>query len=116
MEFGPNTPELGRTQYFLGAVVLILNITFISVGFIRRMNDVTGTLKGPANNSLIYYHINTSYAKLNTNQTIANNLFKVLSYLEKFITLIFKILHVLELNNMKYNNALYIVKNLDTIN
>lgn len=53
VSFAPNTPELGRTQYFLGAVVLILNITFLSVGFVSFMNDVTGTLNGPANNNII---------------------------------------------------------------
>lgn len=41
-------PEFGRTQYFLGAVVLILNNTFLSEGFVRVMKAVTGTLNGPA--------------------------------------------------------------------
>ena len=45
--FGSTTPQLGRTQYFLGAVVLILNATFFSVGFFRLMCDVTGCVKGP---------------------------------------------------------------------
>lgn len=49
--FESSTPELGRTQYFLGAVVLILNKTFLSEGFINFMYDVTATLKGPANNT-----------------------------------------------------------------
>lgn len=44
---GSNIPELGRTQYFFGAVVLILNNTFLSEGFVNFIYDVTGTLKGP---------------------------------------------------------------------
>lgn len=40
-------PELGRTQYFFGAVVLILNITLLSVGFFSVIYEVTGTLNGP---------------------------------------------------------------------
>lgn len=42
-----NVPEFGLTQYFLGAVVLILNITFLSEGFVSFIYEVTGTLKGP---------------------------------------------------------------------
>jgi hypothetical protein len=44
---GSRTPELGRTQYFFGAVVLILNNTFLSDGFVSFMYEVTGALKGP---------------------------------------------------------------------
>lgn len=44
---GSMAPQLGRTQYFLGAVVLILNKTFFSVGFFRLMCDVTGCVNGP---------------------------------------------------------------------
>jgi hypothetical protein len=35
--FASNTPEFGRTQYFFGAVVLILKQTFFSDGFINFM-------------------------------------------------------------------------------
>lgn len=49
---GSKSPELGRTQYFFGAVVLILNKTFLSVGFIIVMYEVTGTLNGPTKHNL----------------------------------------------------------------
>jgi hypothetical protein len=44
---GSIAPQFGRTQYFFGAVVLILNKTFFSVGFFRLMCDVTGCVNGP---------------------------------------------------------------------
>lgn len=44
---GSMAPQLGRTQYFFGAVVLILNKIFLSVGFLRLMCDVTGCVNGP---------------------------------------------------------------------
>jgi hypothetical protein len=44
---GSMAPQFGRTQYFFGAVVLILNKTFFSVGFLRLMCDVTGCVNGP---------------------------------------------------------------------
>lgn len=57
---GSTTPQLGRTQYFLGAVVLILNAIFLSVGFFRLMCDVTGCVNGPKNNKEYGYTINNS--------------------------------------------------------
>lgn len=45
---GSRAPELGRTQYRFGAVVLILKRIFLSVGFVSRMYVSTETLKGPA--------------------------------------------------------------------
>lgn len=50
--FGSTMPQLGRTQYFLGAVVLILNATFLSDGFFRLMCDVTGCVNGPKKNQI----------------------------------------------------------------
>lgn len=44
-------PELGRTQYFFGAVVLILKSTFLSDGLVNFIYDVIGTLKGPETKS-----------------------------------------------------------------
>lgn len=44
---GSNAPEFGRTQYFLGAVVFILNKIFLSVGLVNRIYDITDTLNGP---------------------------------------------------------------------
>lgn len=44
---GSMVPQLGRTQYFFGAVVLILNKIFLSVGFFRLICDVTGCVNGP---------------------------------------------------------------------
>lgn len=49
---GSMVPQLGRTQYFFGAVVLILNKIFLSVGFFRLMCDVTGCVNGPAEDKL----------------------------------------------------------------
>lgn len=46
-------PELGRTQYLLGAVVLILNKTFFSDGLVSFRKLVTGWLNGPVKK--IYY-------------------------------------------------------------
>lgn len=51
---GSKTPELGRTQYFLGAVVLILNITLLSDGFVNFIYEVTGALNGPENRNYIF--------------------------------------------------------------
>ena len=45
--FGSTTPQFGRTQYFFGAVVLILNAIVSSVGFFRLICDVTGCENGP---------------------------------------------------------------------
>lgn len=45
--FGSKTPELGRTQYFFGAVVFILNNTFLSAGFVSVIYEVTGEVNGP---------------------------------------------------------------------
>lgn len=45
---GSRLPEFGRTQYFFGAVVLILNRMFLSVGLTRIMCEVMGVSKGPA--------------------------------------------------------------------
>lgn len=45
--FPSNSPQLGRTQYFFGAVVLILNKIFLSVGFINLICEVTLELNGP---------------------------------------------------------------------
>lgn len=50
---GSSVPELGLTQYFFGAVVLILNSTTFSDGLVNFMYDVHGTLNGPENGS--YY-------------------------------------------------------------
>lgn len=47
LAFGSSVPQLGRTQYFFGAVVLILNRIFSSVGLDRRMCDVMAWLNGP---------------------------------------------------------------------
>lgn len=49
---GSMAPQLGRTQYFFGAVVLILKRIFLSVGFFRVMCEVTGCVNGPAKNKL----------------------------------------------------------------
>lgn len=46
---GSRRPQLGRTQYFLGAVVLILNKIECSVGLVNRMNDETAVQNGPTN-------------------------------------------------------------------
>jgi hypothetical protein len=43
------TPELGFTQYRLGAVVLILKQTFLSEGFFSFMKEDTAVVKGPWN-------------------------------------------------------------------
>jgi hypothetical protein len=51
-------PQLGRTQYFLGAVVLILNATFLSAGFFRLMCDVTACVNGPKKEKIINHFIN----------------------------------------------------------
>lgn len=40
-------PQFGRTQYFFGAVVLILKRIFLSVGFFNDICDVTGCMNGP---------------------------------------------------------------------
>lgn len=55
---GSMAPQFGRTQYFFGAVVLILNKIFLSVGFFRLMCDVTGCVNGPAGSKqfLRFYH------------------------------------------------------------
>jgi len=45
--FGSMTPELGLTQYLLGAVVLILKQTFRSDGFVKFIKDETAEVKGP---------------------------------------------------------------------
>jgi hypothetical protein len=46
--FGLRAPEFGRTQYLFGAVVFILKYTFLFVGLINFMYDVTGPpVKGP---------------------------------------------------------------------
>lgn len=45
--FGSSMPQLGRTQYFLGAVVLILNRMICSVGFVNRIYDETAVQNGP---------------------------------------------------------------------
>lgn len=37
LEFGSSTPELGRTQYFFGAVVFILKSTVSFEGLVNRM-------------------------------------------------------------------------------
>lgn len=50
VDFGSRTPELGRTQYRFGAVVLILKRIFLSVGFVSLMYVNTETLKGPETN------------------------------------------------------------------
>lgn len=44
---GSRTPELGRTQYFFGAVVLILNNTVSLEGLVRRMYVVHPTSNIP---------------------------------------------------------------------
>lgn len=44
---GSNRPEFGRTQYRLGAVVLILNRIGLSVGFFSTMCEVMAWLNGP---------------------------------------------------------------------
>lgn len=44
---GSNIPEFGRTQYFFGAVVLILKQTLCSDGFLSLIYEVTGAVKGP---------------------------------------------------------------------
>lgn len=41
------TPELGLTQYRLGAVVLILKQTFRPEGFLRVITADTAAVKGP---------------------------------------------------------------------
>lgn len=46
--FALNTPEFGRTQYFFGAVVLILKPIFSSEGFVSFIYDVIGFLNDPA--------------------------------------------------------------------
>lgn len=51
---GSMAPQLGRTQYFFGAVVLILKRIFLSVGFFRVMCEVTGCVNGPAKKYEIY--------------------------------------------------------------
>ena len=54
---GSIAPQFGRTQYFFGAVVLILNKTFLSVGFLRLMCDVTGCVNGPeSNNRKVFFY------------------------------------------------------------
>lgn len=45
--FASIAPQFGRTQYFFGAVVLILKRIFLSVGFFNDMCDVTGCMNGP---------------------------------------------------------------------
>ena len=40
-------PELGRTQYFFGAVVLILNPTLLLVGLCNVIYEVIGCLNAP---------------------------------------------------------------------
>lgn len=47
-------PELGLTQYFLGAVVLILKHTLLDVGFVSFMNEVTGEVNGPGKEKSAY--------------------------------------------------------------
>lgn len=47
LEFGLRTPELGRTQYFFGAVVFILNSTVSVLGFVSRMYVVYPCSKSP---------------------------------------------------------------------
>lgn len=47
ISFGFRVPQLGRTQYFFGAVVLILNKIVLSVGFRKFINDVMDWLNGP---------------------------------------------------------------------
>lgn len=46
--FASNTPEFGRTQYFFGAVVLILKPIFLSEGLVSFIYDVIGFLNEPA--------------------------------------------------------------------
>lgn len=48
-------PQFGRTQYFFGAVVLILNKTFFSVGFLRLICDVTGCVNGPGSDKIVKF-------------------------------------------------------------
>lgn len=47
--FASSTPEFGLTQYFFGAVVLILKQTFFSEGFVNFIYEVTGEVNGPEN-------------------------------------------------------------------
>lgn len=51
--FGSSKPELGRTQYLFGAVVLILNKIGLSVGFFNNICDVMAWLNGPEIHKLI---------------------------------------------------------------
>lgn len=44
---GYKCPQFGRTQYFFGAVVLILNKMVLSVGLVNRIYDVIDELNGP---------------------------------------------------------------------
>lgn len=47
--FGLRAPEFGRTQYLFGAVVFILKYTFLFVGLVNFIYDVTGPpVNGPA--------------------------------------------------------------------
>lgn len=48
ISFACRVPQLGRTQYFFGAVVLILNKIVLSVGFLNFIYDVMDWLNGPA--------------------------------------------------------------------
>lgn len=54
--FGSSKPELGRTQYLFGAVVLILNKIGLSVGFFNSICDVMAWLNGPKIKIYGYFH------------------------------------------------------------
>ena len=65
-EEGSTTPELGFTQYFLGAVVLILKHTFRSDGFFSFIEEVTAEVKGPAHSNIYKFNKKENEEKVGT--------------------------------------------------
>jgi hypothetical protein len=63
---------LGFTQYFFGAVVLILKQIFRSEGFFNFIEDVTADVKGPEKNIQFIYLPVTIYSINGISSSVAD--------------------------------------------